>query len=115
MLKTLIKYWGYSSFRPKQEEIIQSVLESHILESVLFMDEIRQMYADGAGVFIEFGPKGVLTGLVGAILEDSPHLALSLNPNPRKSDVRQFCEGVVQLQIAGICENTSSVFSRLDV
>lgn len=27
MLKTLIKYWGYSSFRPKQEEIIHSVLE----------------------------------------------------------------------------------------
>lgn len=27
MLKTLIKYWGYSSFRPMQEEIIQSVLD----------------------------------------------------------------------------------------
>ncbi len=27
MLKTLIKYWGYSSFRPMQSEIIQSVLD----------------------------------------------------------------------------------------
>jgi acyl transferase domain-containing protein/NAD(P)H-dependent flavin oxidoreductase YrpB (nitropropane dioxygenase family)/NAD(P)-dependent dehydrogenase (short-subunit alcohol dehydrogenase family) len=44
---------------------------AHLLEDqVRFCEQIEQMYAAGARVFIELGPKSVLTRLVDQILED---------------------------------------------
>ena len=43
---------------------------------VRFADEIEAMYADGARVFVEAGPGGVLSDLVGRILKGRPHVAV---------------------------------------
>ncbi len=84
---------------PKQ---IQKTLEGHILNPVLFKDEIENIYTEGGSLFVEFGPKNVLTNLVKNILADKPHLAVALNANAKKDSDRQLRDAVVQLRVAGL-------------
>ncbi len=65
------------------EPAIRSSLARHIVSPVRFVSEIERMHADGARVFIEIGPRKVLTGLVGRILKDQPHSAIALDPEER--------------------------------
>jgi acyl transferase domain-containing protein len=81
---------------------ISKLLAGHILNPVLFRDEIENIYAEGGFFFIEFGPKNVLTNLVKNILNDRPHLAVALNASPKKDSDRQLREAAVQLRVAGL-------------
>ncbi len=62
---------------------IRENLASHIVSPVRFVAEIERMHQDGARLFLEIGPRKVLTGLVGRILKDQPHRALALDPEER--------------------------------
>ncbi|MDR1387422.1 MAG: SDR family NAD(P)-dependent oxidoreductase [Propionibacteriaceae bacterium] len=55
---------------PDQPSQIRQRLAEHLVNPVRFAEELRAMYDDGARVFIEAGPGGVLTGLVEATLDD---------------------------------------------
>ncbi len=87
---------------PKAPEKIQKQLEEHILQSVRFRDEIEQIHCDGGRIFIEFGPKNVLTKLVENILSGEDCLAVALNENPKKNSDRLFREAMVKLCVAGL-------------
>jgi len=87
---------------PTNPTAIQSILADHILNPVLFCDEIENIYAAGGTVFVEFGPRNVLTNLVKDILVDRPHVAIALNGSRQKDSDRQFREAVVQLQVLGV-------------
>lgn len=82
--------------------LIQAVMVDHILNPVLFKDEVEALHAAGGFFFVEFGPKNVLTNLVNSILEGKPHVAVALNANPKKDSDRQLREAVVQLRVAGL-------------
>lgn len=58
---------------------LRARLASHIASPVRFVDQITRMHDDGARVFVEIGPRKVLTGLVGRILKDRPHVAVALD------------------------------------
>lgn len=60
-------------------DTIRANLADHLVSPVRFMDEIEQIYADGARVFLEIGPRKVLAGLVGQILKGRPHTVLALD------------------------------------
>ncbi len=81
---------------------MREMLAAHILNPVLFKDEIENLYSAGGYLFVEFGPRSVLTNLVKDILGDRPHIALSLNASRQKDSDRQFREAVVQLQVLGL-------------
>lgn len=87
---------------PQDPESIKKILEDHILNSVVFKNEIENIYNDGARIFVEFGPKNVLTKLVSNILKDKPHTALALNPSPKKCSDIQIRQAAVQLCVAGV-------------
>jgi acyl transferase domain-containing protein len=87
---------------PSDPGEIRKILAAHILNPVLFKDEIEQIYAAGGRIFVEIGPKSVLTNLVDAILAGQPHLAVAVNPNPKKDSDRQLREAVVLLRVAGL-------------
>ena len=70
------------------------------------------MYADGARVFVEIGPRGVLTGLVGEILGDRPHLAVALNPSRKRDSDRQLREAMVRLRVAGLALDLGDPYAR---
>ncbi|HUP18744.1 MAG TPA: SDR family oxidoreductase, partial [Gemmatimonadota bacterium] len=77
---------------PADPEAIRDLLADQLASPVRFMDEIEGMYADGARIFLEVGPGGVLTRLVGQILGDRPHVAVPMDLNGEP--------GLVQLQRA---------------
>jgi acyl transferase domain-containing protein/acyl carrier protein len=87
---------------PPDPESIRKHLESHITHPVRFCDEIENIYAAGGDIFIEFGPKNVITNLVKNILADRPHIAVALNPNRKQNSDRQLREAVVHLRVAGL-------------
>lgn len=86
---------------PENAEGIRQILKQHLLNPVLFKDEIENIYQAGGRIFIEFGPKNVLTKLVGEILKDKPHTAIALNIGGGSSDM-QFRYAVAKLCVAGI-------------
>src|SRR5204862_6376027 len=64
---------------------IAAVLKEHLVRPVRFGDEIEAMYRDGARVFVEVGPKNVLTGLVRQVLGGRPHVAVACDLPGRPS------------------------------
>jgi acyl transferase domain-containing protein len=87
---------------PHDATAIQKNLESHLASSVLFKQEIENIYGAGGYCFVEFGPKRVLSNLVKDTLGDRPHLTISLNPSASKNSDRSLREAAVQLRVIGM-------------
>ena len=54
------------------------------LDTVNFPRLIRRAYADGVRAFVEIGPGGSCTRMIGSILADVPHLAVTALPSDRE-------------------------------
>ncbi len=93
---------GTAQAHPAEPEAIREALAGHILKPVLFRDEIANIHQAGGEIFVEFGPKNVLTNLVDNILAGKPHLAVALNASPKKDSDRQLREAVIALRVAGL-------------
>jgi acyl transferase domain-containing protein len=91
---------------PADTTAIKKTLSGHILNSVLFQKEIETIYADGGRIFVEIGPKNVLTNLVHNILDGKPHQAIALNANAKKDSDRQYRDALTQLAVLGLNLNT---------
>ncbi|RUR83064.1 type I polyketide synthase [Chlorogloeopsis fritschii PCC 9212] len=87
---------------PSEPQAIQKILKQHLINQVLFKQEIENIYAEGGYYFIEFGPKSILTNLVKDILAEKPHLTVALNGTQQKDSDRCLREAVVQLRVAGL-------------
>ena len=87
---------------PRRPEEIAEALAEQMLCPVLFKKGVEQIYNDGGFLFVEFGPRQVLTKLVRATLQGRPHLAVALNPSPGRSEERRFRQALVQLRVAGL-------------
>ncbi|MGI9002886.1 MAG: SDR family oxidoreductase [Pseudonocardia sp.] len=61
---------------PAEPDKIVNLLADHLVQPVRFAEQIDQMYAAGARLFVEVGPGGVLSGLVNRVLGARPHLAV---------------------------------------
>ncbi|TDC22841.1 SDR family oxidoreductase [Streptomyces sp. 8K308] len=81
-----------ASAYPTQPADIRRRIADHLATPVLFSDEIEAMYTAGVRTFVEVGAGATLTGLVGQILGDREHLAVSLD--------RKGCNGITALQEA---------------
>ena len=88
---------------PTETPKIKNILAQHILNTVDFKTEIENMYAAGARVFVEFGPKSILTNLVKDILADKEHFVVATNAKASKNSDLQIREAAIQLQVLG-CE-----------
>ena len=60
-----IPVWSNTTAKayPTKASAIKERLTDHLIKPVLFVDELRDMYAEGARIFIEVGPGKVLSGL----------------------------------------------------
>jgi len=76
-------------------------LSDHILNPVRFQEEIENIYNNGGRIFIEIGPKNVLSNLVKDILGEKPHEIVTFNPNTKGDSDLQFRQAVLQLRMLG--------------
>ena len=68
---------------PSDPREAAALLADHLTSPVNFQGEIEAMFDGGARVFIEAGPKSVLTNLVRQTLGDRPHLAVAIDAQGR--------------------------------
>ncbi|PHY62904.1 type I polyketide synthase [Shewanella xiamenensis] len=83
---------------------IKAAFKDHMLQSVHFSEQLKAMYAAGARVFVEFGPKNILQKLTeNTLAEQLNELCLiSINPNPKADSDSQLRSAAVQLAVAGV-------------
>jgi acyl transferase domain-containing protein/NAD(P)H-dependent flavin oxidoreductase YrpB (nitropropane dioxygenase family)/NADP-dependent 3-hydroxy acid dehydrogenase YdfG len=86
---------------PQEPARMAALLSEHLVRPVRFQDEIRAMYVQGARLFVEVGPKSVLTSLVRQILEQPDALAISVDASDRNGLV-QLLHAVAQVAAAGV-------------
>ncbi len=77
---------------PQAPHEVAALLAEHLVRPVRFQEQIEAMYEAGARLFVEVGPKTVLTGLTGQILGERPHVAVATDLPGRP--------GLMQLQYA---------------
>ncbi len=97
---------------PNNPSEIKEILKNQILNPVQFKKQIENLYAAGGRIFVEFGPKGVLTNLVKNILSDKGHRAIAINPNSKKDSDLQLRQAAVQLRVIGLSLSNIDPFKR---
>jgi acyl transferase domain-containing protein/NAD(P)H-dependent flavin oxidoreductase YrpB (nitropropane dioxygenase family)/NAD(P)-dependent dehydrogenase (short-subunit alcohol dehydrogenase family) len=110
-----IPVYANASARPYGGEpaAIRAELQAQLLSPVRFVEEILQMYADGARVFVEMGPGDLTTQMVRHILADKPHLAVALEP--RNTGLRGVLRALAELTTRGIQVDLSALFRGRNV
>jgi 3-hydroxymyristoyl/3-hydroxydecanoyl-(acyl carrier protein) dehydratase/1-acyl-sn-glycerol-3-phosphate acyltransferase len=73
---------------------------------------VERAYADGVRVFVEHGPKALVSGWIGKILGDRPHLAVALDRGGR-TPIRGLLNTLAALVAAGLPIDADAVISRL--
>ncbi len=90
-----------ASAYPTQPADIRRRIADHLAAPVLFSEEIEAMYSAGVRTFVEVGAGATLTGLVGQILGDREHLAVSLDRKGRNG-VTALQEALGRLAVRGV-------------
>ncbi|MCL9795224.1 phosphopantetheine-binding protein, partial [Frankia sp. AgKG'84/4] len=79
-----------------------AVLARQLLEPVEFVGAVRAAHEAGATVFVEFGPKQVLTRLVRQILPDADVIAIPTDAGPLGDSDVTLKAAAVQLAVLGV-------------
>ncbi len=86
---------------------IMRVLSDHLEAPVRFVAEIRAMYDAGARIFVEVGPRGVLTALTRQIVPEAVAVALD---HADKPGIVQLLHGIGQLAACGVAVDPARLF-----
>jgi acyl transferase domain-containing protein len=87
---------------PEDAEGVASQLAGQLVEPVQWASVVEGLYAAGARVFVEVGPRAVLTGLVHRILGDRPHAAVALDAGREHRGEQGLLDAMVQLRVLGL-------------
>jgi acyl transferase domain-containing protein/NAD(P)H-dependent flavin oxidoreductase YrpB (nitropropane dioxygenase family) len=96
-----IPVYSNTTGRAHEPGQIARVLAEHLAQPVQFAGEIEAMYEDGARVFVEVGPRAVLTGLTGQILGDREHVAVAVD-RPGRPGLLQLLDCLAVLAAEGL-------------
>jgi acyl transferase domain-containing protein/NADP-dependent 3-hydroxy acid dehydrogenase YdfG len=64
---------------PSSAAQVRELLVEQITKPVRFVEQIRNMFKDGARTFLQVGPSNQLTNLISSILEDEEHEAIAID------------------------------------
>ena len=107
---TLAVYSNGSGARyPESIAAMRAQLDAHLLSSVEFVREVETMYADGVRVFLELGPKSILSNMIGATLAGRDARCVSLDG--QGGGLRGLLSGLADLLAAGVDFELSRLFA----
>lgn len=75
---------------------------------VRFAQTIERMYADGARIIVECGPRNNLTAFINEVLRGKPHLAIAVD-TPARGGLTQLHHFAAQLLVEGVDLNLSEL------
>ena len=93
---------------PSGREEILDMLAAQVASPVQFVKSMQTLYAQGARVFVEIGPKRVLSLLAIDNLKDKGDVTVLATNHPRKGGVASFNEALCGLYAAGVNGEYSS-------
>ncbi|MGB3484680.1 MAG: beta-ketoacyl synthase N-terminal-like domain-containing protein [Mycobacterium sp.] len=99
------------AYAPTRESAAEAITRQ-ALEPIDFPATVLQAWEDGVRVFVEHGPRGILTGAIPKILGDRPHLAVALDAQERRG-LRALAETVSKLWVHGLPVQTTAFDARL--
>jgi len=102
----------YSNNTAKPHTNAKEAMAAHLTGPVEFVSQIENMYADGARVFLELGPKNVLAKLVGQILGDKSYTSIAIDDNG--SGINGMLNAFAQLLASGVGVNIAKLFEGRD-
>ncbi|MGY4711372.1 beta-ketoacyl synthase N-terminal-like domain-containing protein [Mycolicibacterium sp. CBM1] len=91
---------GNRAYVPTTEASAAAITQQAV-EPIDFPATILQAWEDGVRVFVEHGPRAILTGAIPKILGDRPHLAVALDSQERRG-LRALAESVSKLWVHGL-------------
>ncbi|MFF1823386.1 SDR family NAD(P)-dependent oxidoreductase [Kribbella sp. NPDC058245] len=97
--------WSNRTSKQYEAGSVREELALQIPSAVRFVDQIEDMYAAGARIFLEVGPGRVLSRLTGEILGDRPHQVLACEPG-----LNGFLTTLGALAKAGVPVDTDRLF-----
>ncbi|MEM6526714.1 MAG: beta-ketoacyl synthase N-terminal-like domain-containing protein, partial [Chloroflexota bacterium] len=87
---------------PHAEDAIQQLLTEHILKSVRFREQIEAIYEDGGRIFVEIGPRNVLTRLLKDILPHGTYDVIAPDVDSKQGGNQHLHEAVAKLMVLGV-------------
>jgi acyl transferase domain-containing protein/acyl carrier protein/NAD(P)-dependent dehydrogenase (short-subunit alcohol dehydrogenase family) len=87
---------------PTDPDAVRELLREQPFRPVRFERDIESCYAQGGRVFVEIGPRSILSTLVDDILGDRPHLSIAVNPEEGGDSGLQLRQAMLGLRIAGV-------------
>ncbi|MFH1158204.1 MAG: beta-ketoacyl synthase N-terminal-like domain-containing protein, partial [Pseudomonadota bacterium] len=103
-----VPVYSNNTAKPHDASRLKKAMADHLVNPVEFVAEIEAMYEDGARVFLELGPKPVLTRLVGNILGNRPHAAIAFDD--KGGGLVGMLHAFAQLLSAGIRVDARKLF-----
>jgi acyl transferase domain-containing protein/NAD(P)-dependent dehydrogenase (short-subunit alcohol dehydrogenase family) len=94
---------------PSDPQRFADLLADHLVQTVNFADEIEAMYLAGARIFVEVGPRNVLTSLTREILGNRPNVCVATDVAGR-SGLIQLQNALGQLYVLGIVPRLDKLF-----
>ncbi len=87
---------------PASAKDAKKILGNHLMNPVNFIEEIQNMYQNGIRIFVEVGPRTILTGLIKAILKNQDIYALAVDASSgRHSGVTDIAKTICMLASIG--------------
>ena len=87
---------------PTGRDEILDILGRQVASPVQFVHTMETLYASGARIFVEIGPKRVLNALAVDNLKDHNDVTLLATNHPRKGSLASFNEALAGLYAAGV-------------
>lgn len=102
---------GNRAYVPTRQAAADAITRQAI-DAVDFPRTVERAYEDGVRVFVEHGPRAILTSAIGRILGDRPHLVVALDPHGG-AGLEPLARSIARLWTAGVPMEPGRFLARL--